>query len=131
MYISLTRRDAIKTGAGLVLGAALAGGTVETGAAGQRSREAFERVAAWEDVLAAADKQGAAWVERVHILRVFLIAATDQAEQAGLPSVAASLHPLLAELDEIHQEREEAFAAWAYQAWSLPDLGLLPPMPWR
>ncbi len=126
----ITRRDVIKAGAGLVIGAGLAAGTVETGGAGQRSREAFERVLAWEDALAAADKQGAAWVGQVHILRAFLTAATDQAEQAGLPSVAASLRPQIAELDEIHQVREEAFAHWAFAAWALPDLGLIPPRPW-
>ncbi len=132
MSVTTTRRDLVKAGAGFVIGAGLAGGTapVETGAAGQRSREAFERVLAWEDALAAADKQGAAWVDQVRILKVFLTTAAAQAEEAGLPAVAASLRPQIAETDKIHQEREEAFADWAYQAWILPDLGLMPPRPW-
>ncbi len=131
MTSTITRRDAIRITTGLVIGAGLASGTVETGAAGQRSREAFERVAAWEEALAAADKQGAAWVEQARILKVFLITAAAQAEDVGLPAVAASLRHQIAEVDKIYQEREQAFADWAFQAWSLPDLGLLPPMPWR
>ncbi|MDP9471131.1 MAG: hypothetical protein M3Q71_10770 [Chloroflexota bacterium] len=130
MHTTTTRRDVVKLATGLVVGATLAGGTVPVEAAVAVPRRDMAAIFTWERALQAADDEGARWVGQVHILRAFLTAATDQAEQAGLPSMAASLRPLLAELDEIHQVREEAFADWAYQAWALPDLGLLPPMPW-
>ncbi len=84
----------------------------------------------WERALQAADDEGARWVEQARILKVFLITAAAQAEDVGLPAVAASLRPQIAEADKTYQEREELFAAWGYQAWSLPDLGLMPPRPW-
>ncbi len=130
MSTSINRRDLVKQGAAVVIGATLTTTAANTSAADQPVRPDFATILRWEQALQAADDEGAAWVGQVHILRAFLTAATDQAEQAGLPAVAASLRPLLAELDEIHQAREELFAHWACQAWSLPDLGLMPPRPW-
>ncbi len=127
---SLTRRDAIKTGAGLVIGATLAGGTAPVEATAAVPRRDMAAIFAWERALQAADDEGARWVEQARILKVFLITAAAQAEDVGLPAVAASLRPQIAEADKTYQEREELFAAWGCQAWSLPDLGLMPPRPW-
>ncbi len=130
MSTTTTRRDLVKAGAGFVIAGALTNTAAETGAASPSPRPDMAAIVAWERALQAADDEGARWVGQAHILRAFLVAATDQAEQAGLPSVAASLRPQIAELDEIHQAREEAFASWAFAAWALPDLGMIPPRPW-
>ncbi len=128
---TITRRDAIKTGTALVLGATLAEGTVESGAAGQQSRERFERILAWEDALAAADKQGAAWVERAWLAHLQLKLAVELAERdTDLPMLLSSLRPLLAEVETVYLDRRDAYRLWSSQAWHLPDLGLLPPRPW-
>ncbi len=130
MTTSINRRDLVKQGAAVVIGAGLAGGAVEAVAASPSPRPDFATVLRWERALQAADDEGARWVEQARILKVFLIAAAAQAEDVGLPAVAASLRPQIAEADKTYQEREERFAAWGYQAWSLPDLGLMPPRPW-
>ncbi len=130
MTFTTSRRDVVKLATGLVIGAGLAGGTAPVEVAAAVPRRDMAAIFTWERALQAADDEGARWVRQVHILRAFLTAATDQAEQAGLPSVAASLHPLLAELDEIHQARGELFADWAFAAWAMPDLGMIPPRPW-
>ncbi|MDP9357324.1 MAG: hypothetical protein M3R02_18955 [Chloroflexota bacterium] len=128
---TITRRDAIKITAGLVIGAGLAGGTVETGAAGASPRPDFAAVLRWEEALAAADKQGERWVEEAHILRCLLTVAANLAEETGIPAIADPLRAMVADVEAVHAEREEEYAAWGAQAWYAPDLGLLPPMPWR
>ncbi len=131
MSMTTTRRDLVKAGAGLVIGATLAGGAAPVEATAAVPRRDMAAILRWEQALQAADDEGAAWVGQARILKVFLITAAAQAEDVGLPAVAASLRPQIAEADKTYQEREELFAAWGYQAWSLPDLGLVPPMPWR
>ncbi len=130
MSTTTTRRDVVKLATGLVIGTALASGTAPVEATAAAPRPGFATILRWERALQAADDEGARWVDQVRILKAFLTVAMDQAEQAGLPAVAASLRPQIAEADKAYQEREEAFADWAYQAWSLPDLGLMPPRPW-
>ncbi|MDP9353909.1 MAG: hypothetical protein M3R02_01245 [Chloroflexota bacterium] len=131
MTTSINRRNLVKQGAAVVIGAGLAGGTVETDAAGQQSREAFERVLAWEDALAAAGTRGESWVKQAWILRSFVQGAVWQAEETGEPALLASLRTALAEADGLHAQRSATFQRWANEAWGLPDLAPLPPMPWR
>ncbi len=131
MNTTTTRRDVVKFATGFVIGATLAGGTAPVEATAAVPRRDMAAIFTWERALQAADDEGARWVEQARILKVFLITAAAQAEDVGLPAVAASLRPQIAEADKTYQEREELFAEWGYQAWALPDLGLLPPMPWR
>ncbi|MDP9471598.1 MAG: hypothetical protein M3Q71_13185 [Chloroflexota bacterium] len=131
MSTTATRRDLVKAGAGFVIGATLTSGTAPAEVAAAVPRRDMGAVFAWERALQAADDEGAAWVGQARILKAFLITAAAQAEDVGLPAVAASLRPQIAEADKIYQERAELFADWGFQAWALPDLGLLPPMPWR
>ncbi len=131
MTSTITRRDAIKAGAGFVIAGALTSTTANASAASSSPRPDFATILRWERALQAADDEGAAWVGEVHILKAFLITAVAQAEDVGLPAVAASLRPQIAEADKTYQERAELFADWSFQAWALPDLGLLPPLPWR
>ncbi len=129
MDTNMSRRGALTMIAGgLATVAALP--TEGTSAASSSPGPDFAAVLRWEEALAAADKQGERWVEEARILKAFLITAAAQAEDVGLPAVAASLRPQIAEADKTYQEREELFAHWAHQAWSLPDLGLVPPRPW-
>ncbi len=125
-----SRRDVVKAGAGFVIAGALASTTANASVASPSPRPDFAAVLRWERALQAADDEGARWVEQARILKVFLITAAAQAEDVGLPAVAASLRPQIAEADKTYQEREELFAAWGFQAWSVPDLGLMPPRPW-
>ncbi len=130
MTTSINRRDLVKQGAAVVIGAGLAGGTVETGAAGQRSREAFERVLVWEDALADAGMRGESWVKDTKQMYFCVQLAVWQAEAIGEVALLQSLRPVLAEADALHEGRSVTFQRWADQAWSLPDLAPLPAEPW-
>ncbi len=131
MSTTATRRDLVKAGAGFVIGATLASTTTNASAVSAPPRPDFAAVLRWEEALAAADKQGERWVEEVHILRCLLTVAANLAEETGIPAIADPLRAMVADVEAVHAEREEEYAAWGAQAWYAPDLGLLPPMPWR
>ncbi len=126
MYISLTRRDAIKTGAGLVIGAGLTGGATPVEAA-HSDRAAL---LAWEKAITDASTRGEAWVQEARHLYCFVLFALQRAEAAGVPTLLESLRPALAEAEAIQTERSATFWIWADEAWNLPDLAPLPAEPW-
>ncbi len=130
MYISLTRRDAIKTGAGLVIGAGLAGGAAPVAATAAVPHRDMAALTTWEDALADASMRGEAWVKQAWILRSFVQGAVLQAEETGEPALLASLQTTLAKADVLHAQRSATFQRWADVAWNLPDLAPLPAEPW-
>ncbi len=92
--------------------------------------EEMAAITRWEDALADAGTRGESWVKQAWMLRSFVEVAAWQAEEAGEPSLLASLRTALAEADALHAQRLTTFQRWADAAWSLPDLAPLPPEPW-
>ncbi len=127
---TITRRDAIKAGAGFVIGAGLVGGTAPVEVAAAVPRRDMATLTAWEDALRDADQRGATWANEARILRDLIQVAIWQAEEAGTPGLAAPLAALMAEAESVHAARSATFQRWAAVAWDLPDLAPLPPEPW-
>ncbi len=125
-----TRRDLVKAGAGLVIAGALASTAAPVEATAAVPRRDMGAVFAWEDALRDADQRGATWANEARILRDVIKFALWQTEEAGTPGLAAPLAALMAEAEAIHADRRAAFDAWANEAWGLPDLAPLPPLPW-
>ncbi len=127
MTSTVTRRDAIKAGAGFVIGAGLVGG------AGSVEAAHSDRAAllAWENAITDASTRGEAWVREARHLYCFVLFALQQAEAAAESVLLESLRPALAEVEAIQTERLATFQAWADEAWALPELAPWPPEPWR
>ncbi|MDP9358638.1 MAG: hypothetical protein M3R02_25830 [Chloroflexota bacterium] len=121
-----TRRDAIKAGAGFVIGATLAGGTAPVEAT-QPDRAALF---AWEGATTAADARGLAWVKEAKQMHICVQLAVWQAEEIGEVALLESLRSVLAGAEALHEGRAATFQRWADQAWNLPDLAPLPAEPW-
>ncbi len=130
MTTSINRRDLVKQGAAVVIGAGLAGGTAPVEATAAVPRRDMAAVFAWEDALRDADQRGATWADEARILRDVIQVATWQTEEAGTPGLAAPLAALMAEAEVIYAARSPIFQAWADEAWALPDLAPLPAEPW-
>ncbi len=126
MTSTITRRDAIKVGAGFVIGAGLAGGAAPVEAA-HSDRAAL---LAWENAITDASTRGEAWVQEARHLYCFVLFALQQAEAAAASVLLESLRPALAEAEAIQTERLATFQAWADEAWALPELAPWPPEPW-
>ncbi len=126
---TLTRRDAIKTGAGFMIGATLAGGTAPVEAAPVATSD-FSAIVAWEQALQAADARGLAWVADAKQLAFCVQLAVWQAQETGAPALLASLQTTLREAEALHEGRSAMFQRWSDVAWALPDLAPLPAEPW-
>ncbi len=128
--VPMTRRDAIKAGAGFVVGAGIVGGAAPVEAAIAVPRRDMAALTAWEDALADAGTRGESWVEDAKQMYLCVQLAVWQAEEMGEVALLQSLRPVLAEAEALHAARSSIFQAWADEAWALPDLAPLPPEPW-
>ncbi len=130
MNTTATRRDVVKIATGLVIGAALAGGTAPLEVVGAVPRRDMAALTAWEDALADAGTRGESWVKEAKQMCFCVQLAVWQAEEMGEVALLESLRSVLAEAEALHAARSSSFQAWADEAWALPDLAPLPADPW-
>ncbi|MDP9356470.1 MAG: hypothetical protein M3R02_14525 [Chloroflexota bacterium] len=130
MTSTITRRDAIKITAGLVIGTGLIDGMPPVEAAIAVPRRDMAALTAWEDALADASLRGEAWVKDMKQMHLCVQLAVWQAEEMGEGALLQSLRPVLAEAEAVHAARSATFQRWADEAWNLPDLAPLPAEPW-
>ncbi len=130
MNTIISRRDVVKIGTGVVVGAGLAGGTAPVEAAVAVPRRDMAALTAWEDALADAGTRGESWVKDAKQVGFCVQLAVWQAEAMGEVALLQSLRLVLAEAEALHAARSATFRSWVDQAWSLPDLAPLPAEPW-
>lgn len=125
-----TRRDAIKAGAGIVLGATLTSKAGDVNAAGHSARSNTTAIFAWREVRKAADERGMRWVEQASLQWISLGVQVEQAVRADLPAMVGPLREQLVEAEVMYRDRKDVLDRWEYHAWNLPDLAPLPAEPW-
>ncbi len=130
MTSTITRRDAIKITAGLVIGTGLIDGMPPVEAAIAVPRRDMAALTAWEDALADAGTRGESWVKEAKQMCFCVQLAVWQAEEMGEVALLQSLQTTLGEAEALHAARSATFRSWADEAWSLPDLAPLPAEPW-